>query len=319
MRDTTPQTVTIGTDGKVYKVSFQNQPLGKLVIKKYNSVTKEPLVDAEFEKTCSQGFSRIILRSKIMSNLKILQTKKGLKDAKFTVYKMNGEVLGHYITDGDGLIILDNLEPTWYKIVETKAPDGFLIDDTPRDVELTSNQFLKITFENKRLTSLVIKKVNDKTGEPLSGALFTVERQGGRHVGEYSTDKDGLINVPTLDPDFYIVREKRAPDGFLLDETPKTVEIKTNVPTVVTFTNKKLTALEIKKVSEKGEPLAGAVFAVEKQNGERVGEWTTDNTGFISIPTLQPDWYSALLPMAKAALWASAILCGASCARNEIS
>ena len=37
----------------------------------------------------------------------------------------------------------------------------------------------------------------------------------------------------------------------MLDETPKTVEVKTNTPTIVTFTNKKLTALQIKKVDEK--------------------------------------------------------------------
>ena len=60
----------------------------------------------------------------------------------------------------------------------------------------------------------------------------------------------------------------------MLDETPKTVEVKTDIPTIVTFTNKKLTALEIKKVDEKsGEPLSGAVFKVTKHNGELIGEY----------------------------------------------
>ncbi|MDR2899269.1 MAG: hypothetical protein LBU94_03055, partial [Clostridiales bacterium] len=220
------------------------------------------------------------------------ETKEPLKGAKFTVYEMNGEVVGHYETDGDGLIIIDNLSPHWYKLVETKAPSGYQLDDTPKDIEITHDQFLKITLENKKLTSLVIHKVDDKSGEPLAGALFTVEKQNGEHVGQYSTDSDGLINIPTLTPDWYIIREKRSPDGYLLDESPKTVEVKTNVPTVVTFTNKKLTALEIIKVDEDtNEPLNGAVFAVEKQNGERIGEYTTADRGIISIPTLEPDFY----------------------------
>lgn len=85
------------------------------------------------------------------------------------------------------------------------------------------------------MTSLVVKKIDAVTGEPLPGAKFFVEKQNGEHVGEYTTDNTGTILLPTLDPDWYVVRETKAPEGYILDETPKTVEVKTNVPTVVTF------------------------------------------------------------------------------------
>jgi len=220
------------------------------------------------------------------------QTKQPLKDAQFTLYRQNGEVLGIYTTDKDGVIIINGLDPDWYKIVETKAPNGYILDDTPKDIQITDNQFLKITFENKKLTSLVIKKI-DETGAPLSGALFYVETINGTHVGEYTTDSDGLINVPELLPDWYVVREQKAPDGYLLDESPKTVEVKTNVPTVISFTNYKLTSLIIKKVDEiTGAPLSSAKFKVEKQDGTRIGDiYTTDGEGLITISTLSPDYY----------------------------
>ncbi len=77
--------------------------------------------------------------------------------------------------------------------------------------------------------------------------------------------------MPTLEPGYYVVSEMKAPDGYLLDETPKTVEIKTNTPTVVTFVNKPLAALQIKKIdAQTNAPLAGAVFKVTKHNGELI-------------------------------------------------
>jgi len=349
--NTTPRTVEVGTDGKTYKLSFDNYPFGTLVIKKLNSVTKEPLADAEFKITTAKGNvvgnsngifktdekgtiaipnlekgSYIVEETKAptgfilenqtqaieieygkthtlevfnkpKSSLQIIKidaaTKQPLKDAKFTIYHMNGEVLGHYTTDSDGLIIVDNIEPSWYKIVETKAPDGYILDDIPRDVEITHNQFLKVTFENKKLTSLQIKKIDAVTGVPLAGAQFEVEKQNGEHVGTYTTDSDGFINIPTLDPDWYVVREKKAPIGYISDETPKTVEVKTQVPTIVTFENKPMSGLKIIKLdSVTREPIANVEFTVAKMNGERIGNFKTDSIGQIYIDSLEDGYYT---------------------------
>ena len=148
-------------------------------------------------------------------------------------------MIGEYTTDKNGMIQIDELQPGWYTAVEVKSPDGYLLNDTIKDFEIKTGKTVTVEFPNQKLTSLIIKKTDEKSGEPLSGAKFYVEKQNGEHVGEYTTDKDGTINIATLSPDWYVIREKLSPDGYLLDETPKTVEVKTNVPTVVTFTNKK--------------------------------------------------------------------------------
>ncbi len=108
--------------------------------------------------------------------------KQPLKHAEFTVYKKSGDVVGEYITYKNGVIIIDNLENGWYKIAETKAPDGYMIDKTPKDVEITGNQFLKIVFENKKLAGFQIKKIDKITGKPLAGAKFTIEKQNGERM-----------------------------------------------------------------------------------------------------------------------------------------
>ncbi len=231
-----------------------------------------------------------------MSSAQILkidsETKEPLKDAQFKVYKANGELVGTYTTDGDGLIILPHLENGWYKAIETKAPNGFILDDTAKDFEIKGNQFVKLVFENKKMTSLIIKKIAESDGSPLAGAKFKVEKQNGELVGEFTTDATGVITIPTLTPDWYVVRETQAPQGFLLDETPKTVEVKTNVPTVVTFSNKLKSGLQIIKIdSITGEPLSGAKFTVYKKTGDVVGEYTTDQNGVIIVDSLDNGWY----------------------------
>ncbi len=348
--DTTPQTVDIGTDGKVYKLSFKNQPVSTLVILKMDSNSKKPLANAEFKVTTSKGdvvgkgngifktdetgtitIPNLQKGSYIVEEIKSpegyllenqsktismdygktytleffnkplasviikkfdSENKEPLSGAIFKISKKSGNVIGEYTTDKNGMIQIDELQPGWYTAVEVKSPDGYLLNDTIKDFEIKTGKTVTVEFPNQKLTSLIIKKTDEKSGEPLSGAKFYVEKQNGEHVGEYTTDKDGTINIATLSPDWYVIREKLSPDGYLLDETPKTVEVKTNVPTVVTFTNKKLTALQIKKVDEEsGEPLSGAKFIVERQNGEKMGEYTTDKAGSISIPELSPDWY----------------------------
>ncbi len=174
-----------------------------------------------------------------------------------------------------------------------------MIDETPKDVEITGNQFLKIVFENKKLAGLQIKKIDSVTGEPLAGAKFTVEKQNGEKIYtnengiEFVTDAQGFINIPTLEPDYYIVKEVKAPEGYVLDETPKTVEVETNTPTVVTFANKPLSGIKIVKTdSETGEPLEGVEFSISKMNGEKIGTFKTDSEGMIYISDLEDGYYT---------------------------
>lgn len=348
--DTTPQTVNVGTDGKVYKVNFKNQPAGEIVIRKLDYVTKEPLADAEFKITTSTGSvigtsdgifrtdasgtikisglpkvtyvleeikapAGFILENqtqtiavdygktytidfynKKMSGAQIIKidatTKEPLKGAKFTVYKQPGEIVGTYETNGDGVIILDTLEPGWYKACEAKAPDGWLIDDTPQDFQITYKQFVKLVFENKRLSSLQIRKVSETDGSPLAGAVFEVRKQNGEFVGEFTTGNDGMVSIPNATPAWYVISETKAPTGFILDNTAKTVEVKPVMPSVVTFTNKPLSGIEILKVDAfSNAPLSGATFIVERDTGERIGTYKTDKAGKIIVSGLAEGTY----------------------------
>jgi uncharacterized surface anchored protein len=259
------QTQTVAVDyGKTYTIDFHNKKMSGVQIIKIDATSKQPL-----------------------------------KGAKFTVYEQSGKVVGHYETNGEGLIILGTLAPGRYKAVETKAPDGYLMDDTPQDFEVTSNQFIKLTFENKQLSSLQIRKVSETDGAPLHGAVFEVRKQSGEFAGEFVTDASGAISIPNAAPGWYVVKETKAPQGYVLDETAKTVEVKPVTPTVVTFTNKPLSGLKIIKLnSETRNPIEGVEFAVSKLNGEGVENefrgttFTTAKDGTIYVPNLADGYYT---------------------------
>lgn len=260
--DTKPQTIEIGTDGATYKVHFQNQPMCSLVILKKDADNGNPLSGAQFKVTTSKG-------------------------------DVIGRNNGIFTTDSNGSITISYLAKDSYIVEEVKAPDGYALEEQSKTIALDYGKTYTLEFTNKKMTSLVIKKVDSISGEPLVGAKFAVEKQNGEHVGEYTTDNTGTILLPTLDPDWYVVREIKAPEGYILDETPKTVEVKTNVPTVVTFENKPLSGIKIVKTdSETGEPLEGVSFAVSKMNGEKIGTFKTDKEGMVYISDLEDGYYT---------------------------
>ncbi len=208
--------------------------------KGYILENKSETIDIEHGKTHTLEFF-----NNKKSGLQIIKIdsnrKQPLKHAEFTVYKKSGDVVGEYITDKNGVIIIDNLENGWYKIAETKAPNAYMIDKTPKYVEITYNQFLKIVFENKKLAWFQIKKIDEITGKPLAGAKFTIEKQNSEKIytnensTDFVTDAHGFINIPNLAPDYYIVKEIKAPENYILDKTLKTVQVKIDTPTVVTL------------------------------------------------------------------------------------
>jgi uncharacterized surface anchored protein len=46
--------------------------------------------------------------------------------------------------------------------------------------------------------------------------VFKITKQSGELVGDqYTTNAEGLIQVPELEPGFYVVTETKAPEGFV--------------------------------------------------------------------------------------------------------
>jgi uncharacterized surface anchored protein len=120
-----------------------------------------------------------------------------LQGASFDVRYANGEFIGAFVTDNNGLIEIQGILG-WVIITETYPPQGFALDPNPtRTVQITPRSPTVVTFINPRLGSLTIEKTNSH-GTPLAGARFRVSHQNGQLVGYHTTGASGMINISDL-------------------------------------------------------------------------------------------------------------------------
>ena len=240
---------------KATVVQFENQPLNPLLIKKVD------------------------------------QDGRPLAGVKFRVKRADGQYVGEYTTGISGLATVAGQQPGFFIVEEIETLPGYILDSTPKTVELRIDKPAEVEFINHKAGSLLIKKVNSVDGSALAGATFKVTTAEGTLIGEVTSNQNGYATLDNLEPGTYIVSEIKGPDGFILDNTPHTVVVKKNETATVEIANTPMSTLEIRKVdSVTGKPLSGITFEVEKLSGERIGTFVTDAAGRIVIPDLTPQW-----------------------------
>ena len=258
-------------------LTFENTPLSALIIKKVDADSSAMLQGAKFRVRYLGGTSGT-----------------------------GGTVIGEYTTSVNGTIVITGLKAGTYIVEETKAPAGYEIDDTPQTVYLSGKEqdVVTVEFSNGKHGNLIIDKIDSVTKQPLPGAQFKITTSDGSFVGNYggavtsngiyTTDSNGQIKLVNLKPDTYVVTEIKAPDGYVLDSTSQTVKVDRNDTQTLTFTNTPIGGGQIIKVdADSGKRIKGVQFEIAKMNGERIGTYTTDSNGVITLPQLADGWYTA--------------------------
>ena len=93
------------------------------------------------------------------------KTGERIPGVQFEIRKMDGEIVGAYTTDENGVIHLPKAENGWYTVTELKAAEGYRLDDTPHRVEVRDGQTATLEITNKAISGILIHKVNAITGE----------------------------------------------------------------------------------------------------------------------------------------------------------
>ena len=278
--DDTPQTVKVKSN-EVITVEFRNQPKGGVLVKKVDAATNEPISDVEFLVTDSDG-------------------------------NFIGNANGKFITDSAGTFTITDIAPgTTLIIKETRAKDGYLLDDTPQTVKVKSNEMITLEFRNQPLGGLRIIKLDSVTKKPLEGVQFRITYSDGSFVadeggklssnGLYMTDANGEILIRDIVGTLVVTEVKTIP-GYTIDEATRSQTIVVNpddLQTLIVY-NVPAGGLQIIKSDEDtGERLGGVKFEIRKINGEILGTYTTDRDGVISIPNAESGWYTIVERKAK--------------------
>ena len=223
-----------------------------------------------------------------------------LAGAVFKLVNAKGEVVKEGLTtDENGQLRVDDLDLGQYSFVETKAPTGYVLDESPHAVGVYIGKG-HITVKNEQQKGAVeLVKVDALNSEKtLANAEFKlVDSQGQVVQDNLVTNSEGRIVVEGLKLGDYFFIETKAPTGYVLNSDPLKVTIQSDELVKVTKENEPSTGeLQVTKIDGKEETLlAGAIFKVVDENGVLVKDnLVTDEDGLISLTDLKVGYYTLI-------------------------
>ena len=251
-------------------VTCPDKPVkGKIRITKTDAETGKPIPSgAEFEVTAAEDIT----------------TPDG------TVRAVKGEVVTTVTTGSDGTVETDELFLGKYIAKETKAPEGYQLNEQEFEVSLTYEDqeteivYADVTVEDSPVMGQIeIVKTDEYTGDVLADAMFeitatediktsdgTVRVKAGTVVDTVTTDSFGRACSIMLYLGKYAVKEIKQPDGYVLPEEGTTWEVeltyKDQVTAIVTevlpVENRPTVVIIDKKVTGSEQRLSGVKFAI---------------------------------------------------------
>ena len=233
--------------GKGYTFRFENTPLSALVVYKRDSVTGDAIPGCLFQLRYLGG-----------------ETSGS-----------GGTVIGTYQTSQNGSFTVTGLKAGYYICEELESDSGHVIDSAPQSFYISGKDqdIVTLYFSNAPKGAVLVKKVSATDNSPLSDVEFLVTKSDGSVVGDangkFVTDSTGTFLVEGVEPGTtLVIKEIRAKDGYLLDDTPQTVQVKEGQTVTVEFRNQPMGNLIIHKLSSKDKtPLEGVQFKITYADG----------------------------------------------------
>lgn len=233
--------------GKNKTVTIPNTPLSALVVYKQDSVTGAGISGCRFQ----------------------------LKYLGGEVSGSGGTVIGTYTTSANGSFTVTGLKKGYYICEELESDSGHVIDAAPQSFYISGEDqdIVTLYFSNAPKGAILVKKVSSADNSPLSDVEFLVTKSDGSVVGDangkFVTDSTGTFLVKGVEPGTtLIIKETRAKPGYLLDDTPQTVQVKEGQTVTVEFRNQPMGNLIIHKLSSKDKtPLEGVQFKITYADG----------------------------------------------------
>ena len=282
----------------IITVTYENHPVkGKLVIHKSGETLKSFKKDFVYEETSLEGAEFEIYAAEDIFTPDHQVDEQGNRHviyAKDTLVKT-------VTTNKNGEAVIKDLPLGKYRVKETKAPAGFVLNPDSQEVSFiykdqnTPEIEEKLEFSNERQkVELSVEKQDAETGKTLKGATFGLYNKEAISSGDKvivkadtllqeitSNEKGKAAFTLDLPLGRYYVKELQAPTGYVSSDeilefdatyqgqdvkTIKLKSVKKNRPTTVEVTKADITT---------GTELDGASMSVLDKDGNVIDSWTS--------------------------------------------
>ena len=282
----------------IITVTYENHPVkGKLVIHKSGETLKSFKKDFVYEETSLEGAEFEIYAAEDIFTPDHQVDEQGNRHviyAKDTLVKT-------VTTNKNGEAVIKDLPLGKYRVKETKAPAGFVLNPDSQEVSFiykdqnTPEIEEKLEFSNERQkVELSVEKQDAETGKALKGATFGLYNKEAISSGDKvivkadtllqeitSNEKGKAVFTLDLPLGRYYVKELQAPAGYVSSDeilefdatyqgqnvkTIKLKSVKKNQPTTVEVTKADITT---------GTELDGASMSVLDKDGNVIDSWTS--------------------------------------------
>ncbi len=226
---TTENAILTATSAEDGSFSFARVPYGNWIVREIEAPTGFVLSEKTYPVTADADGAVIeveIENTRIRGMVQLTKIDRDYPDnkltgAEFTIYRdSNGnkeldaddELLGTLTETGIGVYEMPDLLYGGYIVKETKAPDGFYLDDNAYYFEITENG-KTVTVENEAGKGFInapqvgsLKIIKTSSDGKVEGFSFRVTGPNG-YVGVFTTDKNGEIFIENLRIGEYVVSE----------------------------------------------------------------------------------------------------------------
>ena len=173
------------------------------------------------------------------------------------------------------------LQPGTYELLENVPPTGYEYNEqvVKFTVDENGSDPSPVVFNNNRLKTISIAKVDSETGSLIAGAVLVVKDMNDVEVARVTSDTRRVILPKLLDAGQYKLIEESAPAHYSKSDEVKlfTVTIDENPVLEIDYANTMMRKLCMIKVdSETGAKVAGARFRLtNKANNQIMLEFDT--------------------------------------------